>query len=127
MKSAIFLLTISLFAFSLNAQENHANLIKVGDQLIIAEPAGKSYLHINVPRKNFIIKRGGIANMSTLENSIVTITKISGNDNALITFKKSDGKKFFKAYRTLTAELNRAIGSGEMKLPDHLKKETLVN
>lgn len=127
MKSIIILFTISLFAYSLNAQENYAESVKVGDQLIIAEPAGISYLNINVPRKNFIIKRGGIPNISTLKNSIVTITKISSNDNPLITFKRSDGKKFFKAYRTLTAELNRAISSGEMKLPDHLKKETLVN
>ncbi|PWL40197.1 hypothetical protein DKG77_05070 [Flagellimonas aquimarina] len=85
---------------------------------MIVKPASLSYQSINVPRKNFIIKRGGIPNVSTLNNSIVTITKISGKDNPMITFKRSNGKKFFKAYRTLTAELNTAINIGEMEVYD---------
>lgn len=125
MKSIILLLTFSLFAYSMNAQENHASSTKVGDQFVIGEPIGVSYENINVPRKNFIIKRGGIPNMSTLKNSVVTITKISENNNSAITFKSSDGKKFFKAYRTLTADLNSAINSGEMRL--YQKKEMFVN
>ncbi|WP_396591469.1 hypothetical protein [Allomuricauda sp. R78024] len=127
MKSILFLLMFSLFANGLNAQENHTDLVKVGDQLVIGEPTGVSYQNINVPRKNFIIKRGGIPNMSTLKSSIVTITKISSSGNPIITFKRSDGKKFFKAYRTLTADLKTAIGSGEMRLNDHQKKEALIN
>lgn len=127
MKSILFLLMFSLFAHGLNAQENHTDLVKVGDQLVIGEPTGVSYQNINVPRKNFIIKRGGIPNMSTLKSSIVTITKISSSGNPIITFKRSDGKKFFKAYRTLTADLKTAISSGEMRLNDHQKKEALIN
>lgn len=127
MKSILFLLMFSLFANGLNAQENHTDLVKVGDQLVIGEPTGVSYQNINVPRKNFIIKRGGIPNMSTLKSSIVTITKISSSGNPVITFKRSDGKKFFKAYRTLTADLKTAISSGEMRLNDHQKKEALIN
>lgn len=125
MKSIILLLTFSLFAYSMNAQENYASSAKVGDQLVIGDPISVSYENINVPRKNFIIKRGGIPNMSTLKKSIVTITKISESNNPVITFKRSDGKKFFKAYRTLTANLNSAINSGEM-MP-YQKKEMLVN
>lgn len=127
MKSILFLLMFSLFANGLNAQENHTDLVKVGDQLVIGEPTGVSYQNINVPRKNFIIKRGGIPNMSTLKSSIVTITKISSSGNPTITFKRSNGKKFFKAYRTLTADLKTAISSGEMRLNDHQKKEALIN
>lgn len=127
MKSIILLLMFSLFASNLNAQENYIDLTKVGDKFVIGEPTGISYKNINVPRKNFIIKRGGIPNISTLKNSVVTITKISSNDNPIITFERSDGKKFFKAYRTLTANLNSAISSGELKLYVHQKKQTLVN
>ncbi|UII78124.1 hypothetical protein [Flagellimonas sp. CMM7] len=125
MKSIILLLTFSLFAYIMNAQENYASSAKVGDQLVIGDPISVSYKNINVPRKNFIIKRGGIPNMSTLKKSIVTITKISESNNPVITFKRSDGKKFFKAYSTLTANLNSAINSGEM-MP-YQKKEMLVN
>ncbi len=127
MKPIIVLFAFFLFAFLGNAQENHANQVKIGDQLIIGEPAGVLYQSINVPRKNFIIKKGGIPNMSALENSVVTITKISHSDNPIITFKKSNGRKFFRAYRTLTAELNGAIDSGEMTVYLHQKKGTPVN
>ncbi|TXN38051.1 hypothetical protein FVB32_07090 [Flagellimonas hymeniacidonis] len=124
MKPIIVLFAFFLFAFLGNAQENQ---VKIGDQLIIGEPAGTLYQSINVPRKNFIIKKGGIPNMSTLKNSVVTVTKISHSDNPTITFKKSNGRKFFKAYRSLTAELNGAIDSGEMTVYHHQKKGTPIN
>ncbi len=127
MKSIILLFIFFLFVHLGNAQENQANQVKIGDQLIIGEPAGILYQNINVPRKNFIIKKGGIPNMSTLKNSVVTVTKISHSDNPTITFKKSNGRKFFRAYRSLTAELNGAIDSGEMTVYHHQKKGTPVN
>nr|WP_299072479.1 hypothetical protein [uncultured Allomuricauda sp.] len=115
MKPILFLVIFYFLIGTINAQ-NHQDSVKIGDELIIGEPSGILYQNINVPRKNFIIKRGGIPNISTLENSVVTVTKISHSDNPTITFKKSDGRKFFRAYRTLTAELNGAISTGEMAL-----------
>ncbi|KQC30939.1 hypothetical protein [Flagellimonas eckloniae] len=115
MKPFLFLVIFSLLIGSINAQ-NHQDLVKIGDELVIGKPSGVIYKNINVTRKNFIIKRGGIANISTLENSVVTVTKISHSDNPIITFKKSNGRKFFRVYKTLTAELNGAINTGEMAL-----------
>ncbi len=126
MKRMVFLLAILLSVSGLSAQENFSDLVKVGDELIIAKAPATTFNYIDIPRKNFIIKRGGIANISSLENTIVTITKMTTEDNPKITFKRSDGNKFFKAYRTLTADLNKAINNGELKFRDSTKKDSLA-
>ena len=123
----ILLLMIALCAtYGLQGQENFSALVKVGDKLVIAEPSSHSYQHIAIPRKNFIIKRGGIANMASIENAVVTITKITAEENPEITFKRSNGKKFFRVYKTLTADLNNAINSGELKIRTNGKKDSLA-
>lgn len=107
------------------AQEDYSDLIKVGDQMLISGPSSSTYQYIDVPRKNFIIKRGGIANMGTLKNSKVTVTKITfKNDSPVVQFKRTDGKKFFRVYKTLTADLNNAIANSELRFIDKAKKDT---
>ena len=115
MKQFLFI-TCLLVICSLQAQENHVNQVQVGDELTLGTPSGAHYKHVDVPRKNFIIKRGGIADMSTLKNLPVTITDISYGKTSLVTFKRTDGKKFFRVYRTLTAKFNEAVDSGEVKM-----------
>lgn len=126
MRTIIFLLVIMFSVPSITAQENYVDLVQVGDQLTLAEPSGSTYQHIDVPRKNFIIKRGGIANMATLKNSVITVTEISNDSNPVITFKRTNGKKFFRVYRTMTADLNGAIASGELKFPTSSKEGSIV-
>ncbi len=126
MRQIIFLLAIMFSVLNVTAQENYVDFVQIGDQLTLAEPSGSSYQHIDVPRKNFIIKRGGIANMATLVNSVVTVTEISNDTNPIVTFKRTNGKKFFRVYRTMTADLNGAIASGELKIPSSSKAESIV-
>lgn len=125
MKRTFFLMIAVFTAIGMCAQEDFSDLVKIGDQLTISAPSSKTYKFIDVPRKNFIIKRGGIANMGSLKNLKVTVTKISYADNTKITFKRSDGRKFFKAYRTLKANLNGAINSGELEIGTDTKKDSL--
>lgn len=116
MKQFLFF-CLAVFTFqNMLCQDTQSDLVKVGDELMISKMSGQHYQHIDIPRKNFIIKRGGIANMSSIENTTVIVTKVSNNGNPTITFKKSDGRKFFKAYRTLTANLKDALESGELKI-----------
>lgn len=111
---------------NIQSQNNYNDLVEVGDELVIAKKSGQRYQHIDVPRMNFIIKRGGIANMSSLENRTVTITEIGDGANPSITFKNADGRKFFRVYHTLTANLNRAIESGELKIKTEIQKDSLA-
>lgn len=122
MNKRFFLLTVfslSLF-FTTLAQEKYDDLVKVGDELIIGKPSKADYQFIDIPRKNFIIKRGGIAKISSLLNNKVIVTKMTfdKNSNAIVVLKKSNGAKFFNAYRTLKADLNGAISNGELRFKD---------
>lgn len=126
MKRTFFLFVTLCATIGMYAQEDFSNLVKIGDQLTISEPSSSSYKFIDIPRKNFIIKRGGIANIGSLENVKITITKISYGENTVIRFKKSSGGKFFTAYRTLTANLNGAINSGELEIHNSSAKDSLA-
>lgn len=116
MKTAYFFLIMAFTLVTGQAQENHVDRIQIGDQLTLGKPSGSHYKHVDVPRKNFIIKRGGIANMSTLINEGITITDIFYGKTAKVTFKRTDGRKFFRVYKTLTADFNRAVETGELKI-----------
>lgn len=115
MKQILFILACSLAVATMQAQESPIEKVQVGDVLVIGEPSGAHYKHVDVPRKNFIIKRGGIANMSTLTNQHVVVTDIWYGKNPEVTFKRADGKKFFRVYKTFTANLDVAIAAGELK------------
>lgn len=126
MRKLIFLL-IAMFALSgLNAQEDFSDSVAIGDELIISNPSSNDYKFIDVPRKNFIIKRGGIANISSLDNVVVRVTQITEGESPTITFEKANGRKFFRVYRTLKADLNGAINSGELKFPQSDGKGSLA-
>ena len=119
--------SMSLF-FSTLAQEKYDDLVKVGDELIIGKPSKADYQFIDVPRKNFIIKKGGIANMSSLLNSKVIVTKMAfdKNSNAIVVFKNSNGAKFFNSHRTLKADLNGAIANGELRVKEASKSSEVA-
>ena len=124
MKTMYFFLMMAFTLLTVQAQESHVNRIQIGDQLTLGEPSGSHYKHVDVPRKNFIIKRGGIANMSALINEDITITDIAYGQTSVITFKRTDGKKFFRVYKTLTANLDGAIETGELKIQEQDAKGT---
>lgn len=102
--------------FTASAQENNISTLEVGDVLVLGEPAGSHYKYVDVPRKNFIIKRGGIADMSSLSDRAVVITDISYGKETKITLKRKDGKKFFRVYNTFTANAEDALENGELRL-----------
>ncbi|TAI47921.1 hypothetical protein [Flagellimonas allohymeniacidonis] len=114
MKTYVLLLLFSLSIGWVNAQQTASQSVKIGDKFIISEPSSSEYRHLDVPRKNFIIKRGGIADMKTLKNSVVVVTDVSGDQNPVITFKRVNGIKFFRTYKTLTADLVNALDSKEL-------------
>ncbi|MEX0316266.1 MAG: hypothetical protein AB3N18_18945 [Allomuricauda sp.] len=126
MKQIYFLLALFFSVCSMHAQENYVDLVQVGDQLTLGEPSGASYTHVLVPRKNFIIKRGAIPNVNALEDTKVTITDITYGKTPQITFKKSDGSKFFRFYKTMKANFNQAVATGELKIPSNGGKGAVV-
>ncbi|MDC6365445.1 MULTISPECIES: hypothetical protein [Flavobacteriaceae] len=110
----------------LQAQENYVDLVQIGDQLTLGTPSGNHYKYISVPRKNFILKRGGIGDISSLVNQKITITNISYGKVAKVTFKKTNGGKFFRVYKTFTADFNKAVDAGEIKIPSSTSQVAIV-
>ncbi len=101
------------FAF---AQEKQEVPIQEGTVLTIAKPSSAEFQHIHFPRKNFIIKRGGIANLKSVYGKKVEVVSYSYNDEGetIVTLKPTNGIKFFRNFRTVDAHLEDALSAGEL-------------
>jgi hypothetical protein len=108
----------------LNAQEQ-GSTIAIGDVLVLSQPSSSSYLYIDFPKPNIIIKRGGIATFNNLIGQKLTVieiitTKDGGKDAVLV---RKDGRNFFRFFPKVTSNLNKALANGELKT---LKKENVI-
>ena len=100
----------------LQSQESQQVSIEKGATLTIKEPVADDYRYILFPRKNFIIKRGGIANMKFVYGKEVEVVDYSytADGDTRVTLKRTDGKKFFRNYKTVDAYLEDALAAGEL-------------
>ena len=117
MKKYILALTFACALLSLKAQtEPVEEEINVGAVLQIGKSVTYGYSHINFPRPNFIIKRGGILNYKNLWGEKVVVTEVYQNikNETEITLERKNGKKFFRNYKSVKAKLVEALASGEL-------------
>ena len=117
MKKVILLITGLFFTLGIHSQ-GHVEHVALGDIIIINEPMGAEFKHIHFPRKNFIIKRGGIADMKRVYASKVVVSAIitKDNNNTQVTLKRLDGRKFFRFLPSVKADLESALQADELKL-----------
>ncbi len=118
MKQKAFLVLCFLsLSIGLYAQDKQQTPIKEGTLLTIERPVGSEYQHIHFPRKNFIIKRGGIANLKSVYGKEVEVIAYSYTDegDTKVTLKRTDGMKFFRNFSTVDAHLEDALKAGELK------------
>lgn len=104
----------------LNAQSDVKQMtsdIEVGDVLEIGKPEANTYKHIDFPRANFIIKRGGIANYKSVQGEKIVVTSIKEKKDGTtqIKFKRNDGGRFFGSHKFIAADVNDALESGELE------------
>lgn len=113
-KALIFLVFVISLVFSTAAVQ--AQEVQVGDVLTLVEPSGNDFQYVYFPKKNFIIKRGGIADMDLVKNLEVEVVSVTyTNDNkTLVTLKRTDGGRFFKSLFSVKAELEGAMKAGEL-------------
>lgn len=116
MKNLALLIVFLFLSFSVNSQNTPADQVAVGDILVIEGPSTHNYKHIDFPKANIIYKRGGIPNFDDLYQSqvkvIETTTKKDGSKEVVL--QRVDGKKFFNAFPTVSADLTKALNSGEL-------------
>lgn len=120
MKNIILIVVFALFSLNLEAQQKTGLDIdvKVGTLLTINKPSAREYKHIQFPRRNIIIKRGGIANMNSVSGEEVIVSKTGENRKGVVvvTLKRKDGHKFFNSFPIVKANLNDALAAGELFL-----------
>ena len=89
--------------------------VETGTVLEIIKPDGP-FRHLNLPRNNFIIKRGGIANLNALSGNLVVVTAVKEVEGSKeIVLKRKDGRKFFRNYATISANWPEALEAGELR------------
>ena len=108
-------LLMGLFSGVIYSQSSNAS-VEIGDIFVIGEVYNNNYKHINFPRANFIIKKGGIANYNNVKDKKVEVTLIKEkNDGSLIaTIKLASNKFFFNSHKYITVEISEAISQKEL-------------
>lgn len=112
-KNVVFLVLALIFSgLSVSAQTSS---VRLGSTLVLGKADANGYDHIQFPRKNFIIKRGAIADFNRLTGMEVIVEDVvERGDATLVTLKRADGGKFFRFFPEVTARLEAALESGEL-------------
>ncbi|MFT0714050.1 hypothetical protein [Flagellimonas lutimaris] len=103
---------------NINAQSINPQEVKVGDVLEIGRPDATKFKHIDFPRANFIIKKGGIANYKAVVGNKVVVTEVKEKKDGtlVVRIKKADGRRFFNSHPIVEADLKEALESGELSV-----------
>ncbi len=90
--------------------------IRVGSVLVIGAPSSNSYKHLELPRKNFIIKKGGIADYKSISKKTVVVTEMNelADGTVEVYLKRKNGKLFFNSHRRIKAKLKEALAAEEL-------------
>lgn len=116
MKKILICLSV-LFSIELIQAQTNPDFIEKGTVLTIGNVNASSFQHIYFPRKNIIIKRGGIPNFYHLEGKKVVVDYVlSKKESTIVVLKRADGRNFFGYYPSVKADLKKAIEKGELKI-----------
>ena len=110
--SSVFAFFVSFFMYS----QSSVSDFNLGDVFLIGNANYNSYKHINFPRANFIIKKGGIANYKNIKGEKVVITSIKEKRNGkkVATIKLVNSRRFFNSHKYVTVDIDEAIKSKEL-------------
>ncbi|MCH3882287.1 MULTISPECIES: dihydroorotase [Tenacibaculum] len=110
--SSVLAFFVSVFMFG---QTSTSDFNK-GDVFQIGNANYNNYKHINFPKANFIIKKGGIVNYKNIKGQKVVITSVKEKENGkkIATIKLLDSRKFFNSHKYITVEIEEAIRNKEL-------------
>lgn len=116
MRKSFFIIAFLVAFTTLYAQET-SPVLTAGDMVILGPPMGSEYTYLDFPKKNIIIKRGGIANFNRLigQELVVERTATNKNGNMEAVLKRKDGLKFFRFFPTITGNVRDALAAGELR------------
>lgn len=116
MKNKILYTLLTIFFSGIIYSQSSDSSINIGDVFILGEVSNNNYKHINFPRPNIIIKKGGIANYENIKGKRVEIKSINKKkDGTLIaTIKLTSNKLFFNSHKYVTVDIKEAISKKEL-------------
>ena len=87
-----------------------------GDVFLISNVEYDNYEHINFPRPNFIIKKGGLVNYKNIKGEKVVITSIDEKSNGklIATIKLQESRRFFNSHKYVTVDIDEALKHKEL-------------
>ena len=114
--SIAILMICGLMSYQVNAT-NIDNNPEIGDRLLIQSPENTTYTALNMPKLNFVVKKGGVANYKSVQNTLVEVVKISKNKKgeSVVTLQRVDGAKILGLKKSVSANYDRALQLGELK------------
>ena len=113
MRGIIVLFAILAGIFSSQAQ---ASTVEAGDIFTLQVPENNRFDYVDVPKPNILIKRGSVATVKGLNQRKVVVKEVIREDGQVrLLLAATDGKKFFRHYRTLPASWPEAVNYGELK------------
>lgn len=103
-------------SYQVNAT-NIDNNPEIGDRLLIQSPENTTYTAVNMPKLNFVVKKGGVANYKSVQNTLVEVVKISQNKKgeSVVTLQRVDGAKILGLKKSVSANYDQALQLGELK------------
>ncbi len=112
-----FLLVPALFVSASNMPDSVPGTPEVGDILVIDAPEGSNYFHINFPKPNIILKRSGVYKIESVLGVAVEIIEVKEQKDGSfqVRLQPVDGKKFFRHWRSVTANYQKALELGELR------------
>ncbi len=114
MKKYLFLAVI--FSFFSTASYAQSSSVKVGDVFMIGEAHNDTYKHINFPKANLIIKRGGIASYTNIKGAKVIVTSVDEREDGsmIATIKLTSDRSFFNSHKFVTVDVEKALKHKEL-------------
>ena len=114
--SIAFLTICGLMSYQVNAT-NIDNNPEIGDRLLIQSPENTTYTALNMPKLNFVVKKGGVANYKSVQNTLVEVVKISKNKKgeSVVTLQRVDGAKILGLKKSVSANYDQALQLGELQ------------
>ena len=114
MRKEIIIAVFGIFTgFSMaNAQ---TSTVASGEEFELMLPDNGTFEYVDFPRKNFIIKRVGVANMKSVDRNTVVVDRIERDDDQVFAvLRRKDGRKFFRHIREVRAQWPEALDKGEL-------------
>jgi len=110
--SSVLAFFVSVFMY---AQTSTSGFNK-GDVFQIGNANYNNYKHINFPRANFILKKGGVSNYKNVIGQKVVISSIDEKSNGkrIATIKLVEQRKFFNSHKYVTVDIDEAIKNKEL-------------